>query len=276
MLGEIAPIGTGLAVPAQDVLQAVQAWSTEVPNLKVTIAGADTCSRRLDTAWDRLGYAALAPQAGWQLLNLGAAPLWQLVDRPETLSLRLPSLCFEPHVLVCIAQLGTHPTERMAGCLVTLLSSLPDAVLNESLSTRPELAALLLRLWTPDLCVLDARYVRRWDEQDAMDSVPLGCVIVGRDPLGVDVAGARLLGLQPEQVPLLRGVRRVLRQPWPDVGQLAAMADAPAPSRHFAEARLLERIGRIGGQIDQLGEKMVRKVDLPRLVDFVRRVGSGE
>lgn len=275
MLGETAPLGTGLAVLARDVHQAVQAWSTEVPDLKVTIAGADTPTRRLETAWARLGYTTLAPRAGWRLLDLSTAPLWRLVDRPEMLSVRLPSLCFEPHVLVYIAQLGTHPTERMSGCLATMLGSLPESVRKDTLVTRSGLAALLLRLWAPDLCVLDARYVRRWDEQDAIDCVPLGRVIVGRDPLAVDAAGARLLGLPPEQVPLLRGVRCVLRRPWPELGAVQPLLSPPPPSRHFAEARLLEGIGRIGLQINQIGERMVRKVDLPRVIDFVRRVGSG-
>ncbi len=141
---------------------------------------------------------------------------------------------------------------------------------------RPELAALLLRLWPPDLCILDARQVWRWDEVDRFELATGGPILVGSDPLAVDTAAARLLGLRPRDVPLLAGARRALRRPWPDLGTIQPLGDPPPPSRHLREARIRAGAGRLAWRIWHDTERLLRRLDLPRLEGFVRRVQKGQ
>jgi hypothetical protein len=189
----------------------------------------------------------------------------------SSLPIRLPPLAFSDHLLVVVATLSTHPTERMAGCLATLSGCMPTAGTSRTRAVDPELAALQLQVWPPDLCILDARQVRRWDEEHSLDLSSLGTILVGRDPLAVDVTGARLLGLEPTKVPLLAAVRRKLHRRWPNTGEVPSLLTPPAPSRYFWEARMRDGVRSATGVMNRSAERVLRTVDLPRLIDFVRR-----
>ncbi len=265
-LGEAGPLGLSPAVPAALAAEVLNRLGRSVEEATLLYSGNQVDTRSLE----RLGYTP-----PWQTLDLAAAPRWTLA-RPELpLPVEVPAAAFSAHVLVLIAALGTHPTERMVGCLDTLLGLLPAAGRPDLWPARPELAALLLRLWPPDLCILDARQVYRWDEVDRFDLSPGGPIVVGSDPLAVDTAAARLLGLRPQEVPLLAGARRALRRPWPEVGDIAPLGPPPLPSRHFREARFLAVAGRLAFKLNTTMARVIRKADLPRWAGFVRRVREG-
>jgi hypothetical protein len=122
---------------------------------------------------------------------------------------------------------------------------------------------------------LDARQVTRWDEEGSFDVSPLNRVIVGRDPLAVDVAGARLLGLEPGEIPLLAGVRRASGRPWPEVGEIASLVTPPALSEGFLDARLRDRVRYLGWRADRAVEGALRKLNLPKLARLIRRERGG-
>jgi len=268
-LGEAGPLGLAPAVPAALAVEVLRWLGRPVEATTLVYSGNQVDGRSLE----RLGY--LPP---WKALDLAGAPRWAAGARQTwaRLAVPLPAAAFAAHNLVLIAALGTHPTERMVGCLETLLGLLPDAGRADLRPARPELAALLLRLWPPDLCILDARRVYRWDEVDRFTRLPGGPILIGNDPLAVDTAAALLLGLRPQEVPLLAGTRRALRRPWPDVGSLEPLGAPPAPSRHLREARLRAAAGRLAWRIRRRTDRLLKKMDLPRLVGFIRRVQDGQ
>lgn len=266
-LGEAGPPGLSPTVPAALATGALRWLGRPADETTILYSGDQVPTSSLE----RLGYGP-----PWSLLNLAAAPRWR-VEQPELpLPVELPAAAFSAHTLILLAALGTHPTERMVGCLDTLLGLLPEASRPDLHPARHELAALLLRLWPPDLCILDARQVRRWDEIDRFDLVPGGPLLVGTDPLALDTAAARLLGLRPPEVPLLAGTRRALRRAWPNVGPIQPLAPPPAPSCHFREARLRAAAGRLTWHIRRGTDRLLRRLDLPRLSGFIRRVQNGQ
>lgn len=263
-LAETGPLGLAPAVPAALAAEVLRWLGRSVEEATLVYSGNQVDARSLE----RLGYLP-----SWKALDLAAAPRWAV--EPARLAVPLPAAAFSAHTLVLVAALGTHPTERMVGCLDTLLGLLPEAGRPDLHPARPELAALLLRLWPPDLCILDARQVHRWDEIDRFDRVAGGPILVGSDPLAVDTAAARLLGLRPQEVPLLAGTRRALRRPWPQVGSIEPLGPPPPPSRHFREARLLNSAGRMAYRLKATAHRLIWRTDLPRLSGFVRRVQEG-
>jgi uncharacterized protein (DUF362 family) len=276
MLGDCGPVESGLFVEGSTITELLATWGARIPDLRVSVIGAHVSGQELDTAAARLGYHTLSHRPGWQLIDLGSRLTWRLADSSgDVPSVRLPSLCFEPHLFICVAQLGTHPTERMVGCLAALPRC--TGQFNRSLPprARAESAVTLLRFWRPALCILDARRVRRWDEDDSFDVSPLGRVIIGRDPLAVDAAGARLLGLEPSKVPLLAGVRRALRCPWPDVSELSPLVNPPAVSQRFIEARLRDRVRYLGWRADSAVRTALRRLNLRKVVRFTRQARGG-
>lgn len=266
-LGEAGPLGLAPAVPAALAAEVLDRLGRSIEETTLVFSG-----NQLDThSLERLGYTP-----PWHTLDLVTTPRW-VVTRPELpLPAEVPAMAFSAHSLVVVAALGTHPTERMVGCLEALLGLLPAAGRPDLRPMRPELAALLLRLWPPDLCILDARRVYRWDEVDRFDLASDGPILVGNDPLAVDTAAARLLGLRPQEVPLLAGTRRTLCRPWPEVGDVTPLGPPPLPSRHFREARLLASAGRLAYRLNTTIERMIRKAALPRWAGFLRRVREGQ
>lgn len=262
-LGEAGPLGLAPAVPAAFAIEVLRWLGRPVEETTLVYSGNQVDGRSLG----RLGYLP-----SWKALDLAEAVLqWGARQ-----AVPLPAAAFSAHNLVLIAALGTHPTERTVGCLETLLGLLPDAGRPDLRPARPELAALLLRLWPPDLCILDARWVYRWDEVDHFARLPGGPILIGNDPLALDTAAALLLGLRPREVPLLAGARRALRRPWPQVGPLEPLWLPPPPSRHFREARLRAGAGRLAYRLNRTAAGLLGKVDLPRLAGFVRRVKEGQ
>jgi hypothetical protein len=199
------------------------------------------------------------------------------LERPRLpVPVRLPALFFADRATVLIAELATHPAERMVGCLATLVASLPEAGRPELVAMQPEIAAMLMRLWAPDLCILDARQVRRWDEEDTLEVVAGAGLIVGPDPLAVDTAGALSLGLEPGHIPLLAGARRALRRPWPRIqGVPSPPGGGPGASRQFRETALRRKIQRLAWRTGDLGDRLLGAARIPEVVAMVRRARTG-
>ena len=50
----------------------------------------------------------------------------------------------------------------------------------------------------------------------------------------------------------------------------------PAPSRHFREARIRAAANRLAWRIRRRTDRLLQRLDLPRLVGFIQRVQDGQ
>jgi uncharacterized protein (DUF362 family) len=271
-LSESGPIGYASATSARVVTEVLR-WLTRDCQAPIAARIAFAGNQSPKCALPALGYMS-ALDDRCSLVDLSEGPLFRVATPRLPVPVRLPGQFFADQVTVVVAELATHPAERMVGCLAALVAGLPDAARPDLEPMRPELAALVTRLCPPALCVLDAREVRCWDENGALEMVSTGQILIGADPLAVDAAGARLLGLDPAQVPLIAGVRRGLGRRWQNVNHVSPVMAKRPVSAGFLATRLRHRLARAACGLDRLGGRMLDAIRLPELVRVVRRARS--
>ena len=113
----------------------------------------------------------------------------------------LSHILFKPNVLVSTHVLRTY---EQGSVLKNLLGMIPD---RKKVRFHKKLAATLMDIYEAiggiDLAVLDGTYIAK-SVVPKGKRVPANILIVGRDAVAVEVAGATLVGLKPEKVPVIR------------------------------------------------------------------------
>ncbi len=223
----------------------------------------------------RSGAADLAGSAGWHLEDLAREPAHVVASGSSMLPVRVPVLAWTDHVLITLATLAADPYIGFNGALshqMALFAGLLDASLRIA---RHKAAALATQLWKPNLCILDARRVVLVEETKLTRSVSVtrpGVVWAGPTPEAVDARAAALLKLSSPK-------RRRARPTGDDavqLGELTQEAHTPLISPYVYTRRAKTGVSLATAAVEASFDRALDRVDLPRIVDFVRRAKGGQ
>ena len=262
----VAEVGTALAETGATVTGLVCPWAEH--------GSPAVGSGRTDAAI--AAWRDLAHEHGWRVVDLATEPVLRSVTPLTWPPVDLPALALTPHRLVTLAPLVLDPFAGLRGVSAVQAGLLRPRSEAHGEAFAAERMSGALRLWPADLCLLDARRVvvhREMKLAREVQALADGPLLVGRDPREVDAHAAALTGLARRQVPLLRGWRG--RGDGADVAVLGprealrGAAPPPSPAVYGRRAALAGR--RVGGRLERVAWWLERRIDLPRVIDFLRR-----
>ena len=174
------------------------------PKVSVNIVESDSQSKWANEAFMKFGYTDLAKKFQQdnfdvELVNLSEIPTEQVsfigdyFEDPE-----LPDVLMKGRYIISVAQAKTHYLTSITGVLKNLFGFLPKKKQGFYHSNINEVIVDLNRLFPINLAVLDARFgVKGWN---GPETVPLGKLVLGHQPVSVDAKLAELMGLDPQEI----------------------------------------------------------------------------
>jgi len=194
---------TGYSVTNVNLVEALIRLILQKDNsLPIRIVETDSQSKFAEEAYEAFHYTDLEEtmqSEGYDvsLVNLSKSPLKLIrfdgyyFNDPE-----LPDLLAEESYFISVAIAKTHQIAFLTGALKNQFGLLPrkeQAVYHSKLD---EIIVDLNRIIRPSLSIIDARMgVEGWNGPKTRE---IGAIIMGKKPVSVDAAMARLMGFEPE------------------------------------------------------------------------------
>jgi uncharacterized protein (DUF362 family) len=218
--------GTGIVTDMQ-VVEAVTRMVLERSPASVVIgegaiAGFDDGSVSTEEAFEVSGVAEVGRRLGVECRNLNADGVAQLaVSDPLVLeSIRVARTVVESDVVVSVPVLKSHLRTMATVSLKNMWGMLPGAEKRVGHLRGLDGAIVdLLSVAAPSYAVVDATTAIEGLWRAPQECQPLGLILAGHDPFLVDVAGVRLMGMDPLAVGYLR---RLV-----DTGRVSELEEVP-------------------------------------------------
>ena len=204
------------------LVRAVAAAVTEaggIPFVGDSPAG-DFSAKSLRQAYVSTGMADLAKEESIRL-NEDTSSIE--MDLPEGKLLKSSSVCSfiqKADRIIALPKLKTHTYQYMTLACKIMLGMVPGltkGAYHERFSSRSSFADMLLDLLTgikPDLYIMDGILAMEGEGPAvAGDPVRLGLVMAASDPVAMDLAVCKTLGIEPVGIPVLK--RAKIREWWP-------------------------------------------------------------
>jgi len=109
---------------------------------------------------------------------------------------------------VSIAKLKTHETERFTGILKNQFGCLPVKVKDKYHPYLPKVIADVNSVLRPDLCIIDGIVAMEGEGPNFGAPKEMNLLIGGNDPVATDAVAARVMGLDPHSVPMIKTAAR--------------------------------------------------------------------
>jgi len=202
-----------IGAAAREVIQA-----GGIPYIGDSPAGAFT-RKALEKAYDRTGIADLAERESIRL-NYNTASMKMMF--PEGKRLRSSSICQftqEADKIIAFPKIKTHAYQYMSLACKIMYGAVPGltkGAYHARFPSRASFADMLLDLLTeikPDLYIMDGIVGMEGQGPADGDPVSLGVVMAATDPVAMDIAVCRLIGIEPIGIPVLKRAR--VRKWWP-------------------------------------------------------------
>jgi uncharacterized protein (DUF362 family) len=176
------------------------------PTSAITVVESDSTIRGAKEAFMDLGYFSLQSKHNVKLLNLSedeqvrSDALRNLSKGPATLARTLTSCDY----LISMAKLKTHPFERVSCILKNHWGCISDREKVNLHSNLPQILATMMELARPNLCIIDG--IMTMEGKGPVSGAPkrTNLIIVGEDPVSVDVVASKIMGINPMSVPHLK------------------------------------------------------------------------
>jgi len=197
-------VKTGFAVTDVKVVEAlINLVLKEDRNLSIRIVESDSESKFANEAFEKFGYKNLEEKmrkSGFDvsLINLSHSPTVPVkLDGLYFKNPEVPNLITGSKYFVSVAVAKTHYLTFITGTLKNLFGLLPRKDQSFYHANINEVIVDLNRLVRPDLCIVDARVgLEGWEGPKTRR---LDAFILGRKPVSVDAAMARIMGFEPEK-----------------------------------------------------------------------------
>jgi uncharacterized protein (DUF362 family) len=176
----------------------------EDEDIEIRVVESDSMSKYADQAFERYGYRAYVDRLRGQgvdisLNNLSKTPLTRFsYEGAYFKNPMLPAALADAGSIASISLAKTHSLTVITGALKNLFGLLPR---KDQSYYHPDIHEVILDLNTmfrSSLCLVDGRT----GLEGVISGNPrsLGCVILGRNPVSVDAATARVMGFDPEKI----------------------------------------------------------------------------
>lgn len=196
---------TGCANVKLEVVEAlVNLILQEKKDTEIKIVESDSMSKFADKAYERYGFRAYVEKAQSQganvsLINLTNTKLSKfLYDGYYFKDPELPLVLKDSGYIASVALAKTHSLTMITGALKNLFGLLPR---KDQVFYHPDIHEVILdlnRMFRSNLCLIDGRI--GLEGVISGNPRPLGCIILGKNPVSVDSTMARLMGFNPERI----------------------------------------------------------------------------
>lgn len=166
-------------------------------------------SKTLQRAYDKCGITAVAERTGAELnFNTSEAT----VPCPEgkiIKSLRVMEAVLKADVVISLPKLKTHGLTLLTGAVKNMFGAVPGLVKAEYHVKMPRIkdfAEILVDIALcvkPRLSILDAVVCMEGEGPTGGRPRPVGVILASADPFALDVVGSELVGVAPQQVPVI-------------------------------------------------------------------------
>lgn len=202
---------------------------------KITAGDGDDSVHKAELSYRRLGYDKLCPRLGVELINISKQEMVRVpYDGQHLKEVLIPKFVQETPNIISLPVLKTHNIDQMTAALKNqygfhqTMRILMHAHLSEAIGC-------INKLITPVGCVMDATVALEGNGPLMGHPVPLGLVLVSTDLVALDSVAARLIGLDPKNLPTLLESERI------EVGSMGNVEiDGPEISeisRNFIKAK---------------------------------------
>jgi uncharacterized protein (DUF362 family) len=196
---------TGFSVTDVKLVEAlIRLLLQQASDLSIRIIESDSQSKWADAAFDQYGYTALAmtlQKEGFDVscVNLSNSETNKIhFEGAYFANPELPEILTRPGYVISVAVAKTHYLTFITGVLKNLFGFLPRKDQGFYHDQINEVILDLVRLVTPDLCIVDARVgVEGWNGPKTR---PLETLIIGHKPAAVDATMLRIMGFNPETI----------------------------------------------------------------------------
>jgi uncharacterized protein (DUF362 family) len=196
---------TGCANVKLEVVEAlVNLILQEKKDTAIKIVESDSMSKYADKAYERYGFKTYVEKtqsqgANISLINLTNTKLTKFqYDGYYFKDPELPFVLKDSGYIASVALAKTHSLTMITGALKNLFGLLPR---KDQAFYHPDIHEVILdlnRMFRSNLCLIDGRI--GLEGVISGNPRPLGCIILGKNPVSVDSTLARLMGFNPERI----------------------------------------------------------------------------
>jgi len=175
--------------------------------------------RALRKAYERSGLEAISKEEGIPLnWDTGS----QRVDLPDGVRLKQSPVCnfvLNADKIIALPKLKTHSLQYMTLACKIMYGSIPGltkAKYHARFPKRTAFADMMLDVTMflrPELYIMDGILAMEGQGPGSGDPVRLGWLLAATDPVAMDIAVCRLIGVEPVAIPVLK--RAKVRKLWP-------------------------------------------------------------
>jgi uncharacterized protein (DUF362 family) len=178
------------------------------PKARIHIAESDSIGRGFAAEKFRFqGYSSLfSDLPGVQLADLSHSPVkvYACLGRHFKQGVVLASLFGETDFLISLAKMKTHNVSVMTGCLKNQFGCLPDSDKDKYHPYLPAVITDVNSALRPGLSLLEACPALEGNGPIFGKPRDLGIILMGTDPVAVDATAARIMGLGPQRIALIK------------------------------------------------------------------------
>ena len=182
------------------------------PTTTIYVVESDSTSKRAWEAFEALGYRKLESMHGVKLVNLSEDPLEHLkVEEAHILNeIKVPRTLLNCDMIISVAKLKTHAMERITCTLKNLFGLLPE---KRKSKYHPYISKVIHDIYKVFenkllLAIVDGIYCM--EGKGPVDGYPrkAGLLIMGDNPIAVDIVATKIMGLNCKEVPHLSYLMR--------------------------------------------------------------------
>lgn len=188
----------------------------ENASAEMFVVESDTARRAVDEAFRATGHSNLTENCkSLKLVNLSKTPRVTIGNRRGGThrsrrfkhfknGLSISSTFLDCDYFVSIAKLKTHETERFTGILKNQFGCLPDKFKDKYHPYLSNVISDVNVVLRPDLCVIDGIVAMEGEGPNFGAPREMNVLIGGNDPVATDAVAARVMGMDPYSVSIIR------------------------------------------------------------------------
>jgi uncharacterized protein (DUF362 family) len=173
------------------------------PDMPIVVVESDNNDRQCDDAFGQLGYSDLKEKYGVELLNLTKEPFHEVQVPGIHYSIKIPEIFFDDVFFISIANLKVHMYQKMTCVYKNQFGCVPDEIKERYHQYMEETLYSLNQLIKPDLSIIDGKIGLEGIGPVTGTPRRADIMLASDDPAAADTIAAKIMGLNPSEVPHL-------------------------------------------------------------------------
>jgi uncharacterized protein (DUF362 family) len=201
---------TGATTDPRIVEALIKYFKEHFGSTEFFIVESDATMLNADAAFQILGYKRLAFGAGAEIVNLSTAP-WDLMDFHDNVvqtTVRVPKLFQRTHFLISVAKMKTHDSCGISATLKNIFGCNPYSYKMKYHDQLDQNIVDFVTAYPPSLSIIDGIIGMEGKGPVSGTPVHVGALLFGTDPVATDHAVAKVMGINPNNVKMLKIARQ--------------------------------------------------------------------